>query len=366
MNQSEATQRIDVTTLERELRDLWKQMASKSQVEGQPAAVTRACVHNLVVYAPGERSESELSRLLSDLMVDQPGRVILMLSDALIARDTLNGWVNAQCHFTAGQRQQVCSELITVRAGRGELRNLASLVIPLLVPDLPVFFWWRDDLTADWKLFEEVLENSDRVVLDSARFTQPVPSMKRIVEIMKAERGATSFSDLNWNRLTPWRQLIAGFFDHISCRGTLNCISSLDIQAFTPFNASAESLMLAGWLGSRLKWRAISAANPLVFENTEGKRVSVRIIARPPVKENLRGLAAVTLRAENPQLTLHLAADLETRYVRGLVEMKGTRPADRAVRLGRPGDEACLVSELEILGQDRIYENSMELLESIL
>jgi glucose-6-phosphate dehydrogenase assembly protein OpcA len=366
MTQPQAPERIDVATLERQLGDLWKQMASKSQEEGQQTAVTRACVHNLVVYAPGERSESELSRLLADLMVDQPGRVILMLSDQSIRRDTLSGWVNAQCHFTAGQRQQVCSELITVRAGRSELHNLSSLVIPLLVPDLPIFFWWREDLTTDWKLFEELLENADRVILDSARFTQPVPSLKRVVEILRAERGATSFSDLNWNRLTPWRQMITGFFDHTSCRGMLNCISSLDIQASTTSKASAEAILLVGWLASRLKWQPDSRANPLSFLNTEGKRVNVRIFTRAPGKEDFRGLATVTLRAEDPQFTLHLATDLETRYVRGLVEMQGMRPADRVARLGRWGEEGCLVSELEILGPDRIYEDLMELLDLIL
>ena len=365
MEQPETIQKVDVTSLERELRDLWKQMAAKSQTEGEQA-VTRACVHNLAVYAPGESSESQLGRLLSDMMIEQPGRVILMLTDYNTSRDTRTGWVNAQCHRTAGHRQQVCSEQITIRAGRDELRNLPSLVIPLLVPDVPVFFWWREDLTSDWNLFEEVLENSDRVIVDSALFAEPRESLRRLSGIIKANQGVASFSDLNFNRLTPWRQMIAEFFDHMTCKRMLGSISTIDIQAHSHAEISAQSLMLISWLAARLKWKPMTRGASLLYTNQDGRQVNVRLFTRPPVKNQGRGLTSVTLRSENPAFTFYLAMDPETRYLRGTVEMKGTRPADRTIRLSGTLEEESVRRELEILGTDRIYEEMMTLLERIL
>ena len=356
---------VDVAILERELHDLWKQMAGKSQQDGEQA-VTRACVHNLVVYAPGERSETELSRALSDLMVDQPGRVILILADPKNSTDSLSAWVNAQCHRTSGERQQVCSEQIVVRAAGPQVRNLSSLVIPLLVPDLPVFFWWRDDLSAEWTAFEEVVENADRVIVDSARFAQPVETLRRLASIANSLRGSTSFSDLNWNRLTPWRQMTAGFFDHAVCGSALASLTAVDIQAHSPTGFSTQALMLASWLAARLGWKPLSGGDNILLTDAKGRRIQVRIFVRPPVEGSPRGLSTVTLRAESPAVTLHMALDPETRYLRGAAETAGARAAERTSRAGRAGEEECLAGEMEILGPDRMYEEAMSLLERIL
>lgn len=361
----EVAQKTDVSSLEWELRELWKQMATKSQQDAEQA-VTRACVHNLAVYAPGDRSETELSRLLSDLMIEQPGRVILMLADPKNPAESLSAWVNAQCHRTSGERQQVCSEQIVVRAAGSEVRNLPSLVIPLLVPDLPVFFWWRDDLSAEWESFEEVVENADRVIVDSGRFAQPVESLRRLISISKSLRGSASFSDLNWNRLTPWRQMTAGFFDHAACSAALASVTGVDIQAYSPTGFSTQGLMLASWLASRLGWNPLSGGNNVLLMDARGRRIRVRIFVRPPVDGGMRGIAAVTLRAESPEMTVHMALDAGTRYLRGTVEMAGAKPVDRNLRLGHAAEEECMAGELEILGTDRMYEEAMNLLERIL
>lgn len=358
-------ERADVATLERELRDLWKQMAAKTQDNGEQA-VTRACVHNLVIYAPGDRSETELSRMLSDLMVDQPGRVILVLSDEGVERNAMNAWVNAQCHRTSGQRQQVCSEQIVVRAGVDSISSLSSLVIPLLVPELPVFFWWRADLNDDWQYFEEVMENADRVIVDSARFSKPLESLRKLISIVKAEKGNTSFSDLNWGRITPWRQMIAGFFEHTACRNTVNSISSVDIQSYSPSGFSTQAFLLACWLGARLKWNPISGGNNVLLMESGGRQLRQRLFVRPPVAGAARGIASVTLRTEKPPITFHMALDAGTRYLRGSVEMEGARPADTTVRLGAGAEDERLACELEILGRDRIFEETLALLERIL
>ena len=46
---------VDVAEIERELRGLWKQMAQPGDNDAQQHAVTRACVLNLLIYAPGEK-----------------------------------------------------------------------------------------------------------------------------------------------------------------------------------------------------------------------------------------------------------------------------------------------------------------------
>src|SRR5262245_47845557 len=107
------TEFADVASLERELRELWEGMASKG---AEQEAVTRACVHNLIVYAPGEKSDAEVNSIIAEITVQNPGRVFILLPDPASKNDRTNAWVSAQCYRTAGKREQVCCEQIMLRA----------------------------------------------------------------------------------------------------------------------------------------------------------------------------------------------------------------------------------------------------------
>jgi glucose-6-phosphate dehydrogenase assembly protein OpcA len=159
--------------------------------------------------------------------------------------------------------------------------------------------------------------------------------------------------------------MTAGFFDHAFCSGTLSSISGLDIQANSATGFSSEALMFAAWLASRLHWTHLSEGNNVLLMDADGKQVRIRIFVRPPAPNGARGIAAVTLRADSPAVTFHMALDAETKYLRGTVEMECARPAVLTSRLGASEGEF-LAGELEILGPDRIYETTINILERIM
>ena len=70
---------VDVAAIEKELQKLWADMGA--QKDGEREAVTRACVHNLVVYAPGENSDAEVNAIIGEVTVQNPGRVVILLPD---------------------------------------------------------------------------------------------------------------------------------------------------------------------------------------------------------------------------------------------------------------------------------------------
>ena len=63
----------------------------------------------------------------------------------------------------------------------------------------------------------------------------------------------TAVSDLSWTRLTPWRRLIAQFFDSPSLQPYLDRLTAVDIEHDA--GSAAQALLLAGWLAARLGWR---------------------------------------------------------------------------------------------------------------
>src|ERR1041385_3477291 len=128
---------MKVAEIESQLRDIWKGFS-----EHQPEhAITRAQVMNLVVYSPAAESENEVTQVLSDVSNHSPGRMIVLLHHS---EKTMSAWVNALCHVSGGGRKQVCSEQIMIRGYKESALQWSSAVVPLIVPDLPVFLWWHE------------------------------------------------------------------------------------------------------------------------------------------------------------------------------------------------------------------------------
>ena len=76
---------------------------------------------------------------------------------------------------------------------------------------------------------------------------------------LKSQWPKIAVTDMNWGRLTPWREMVAGFFDPPNIRPYLDRIGHVNIEYAMPeshhgpINRS-QALLVAGWLASRLGW----------------------------------------------------------------------------------------------------------------
>jgi glucose-6-phosphate dehydrogenase assembly protein OpcA len=157
-----------------------------------------------------------------------------------------------------GGAKRVCGEQVTIEASGSQVETAASAIEPLVVPDVPVFLWWKDIPHEDDKLFNRLVDLSDRVVIDSLVFDHPYEDLKRLAEIIKERRQYLLVSDLNWGRLTSWRSLLASFWDVADYRHALDQIDDVLIEFdppdVAPNEIAPQALLLAGWLASCLNW----------------------------------------------------------------------------------------------------------------
>src|SRR6185437_8135709 len=63
---------------------------------------------------------------------------------------------------------RLCCEEVMLNARGKFVRELASAALPLLIPDVPTFLWWRDELKTDDKAFVAFSGAANRLVLDTA------------------------------------------------------------------------------------------------------------------------------------------------------------------------------------------------------
>ncbi len=146
--------------------------------------------------------------------------------------DGLDALVSIRC-FPVGERA-VCGEVIELEL-RGRVAEApASIVLPLLISDLPVFCRWRGEPPFGSSELEQMVGVVDRLVVDSQEWDE-----LRYDELAQIfDRVAVS--DIAWRRTESWRFALAHEWPKIADR---------EIEVRGP---RAEATLLRGWLSARL------------------------------------------------------------------------------------------------------------------
>ena len=354
----------DIGSIEEELRRLWREQAQR-QHAGLDAMLCARTL-NLVVYAESGEQAEDIARLLEPVTAEHPGRTILVQPARAGAASDMEALVSASLVATEAKRY-VGRELVSLRMRAIDCERLQSVVGPLLVPDLPVFLWWRAAPELDSELFCSFTDRCDRVVLDSSRLRDCWEELARLGRGIRLMGGGSSFTDLAWSRLTSWRQLSAQFFDSPELAPYLERLTRVVVEypaaAGTARAPSSDAILYAAWLSSRLGWRPSSApASGYQFNLTQGSRpVSIQFQAR---ESSGAGLAGVLLAADQaPAAQFRIARTGE-----GLAtstELAGKEPVRRTVR-GKAWSEAETVSsELRVLSRDHLFEQALRHLEEL-
>ena len=365
---------VDVPTLEHELNELWEQMTEVSSGEDEQA-VMRACVATLVVYSPGQDSTGEISQIMAQVTNEHPSRAIVLISEPDSSEPSLNAMVTAQCYPSGRGQKQICCEQIVIQAAGQEIGHLPSLVRSLVIPDLPVFLWWRDLLDFQAAIFTGLVQSCDRVIIDSAGLPDAQQGLRTLVTLIEKRAHWTAFSDLSWCRLTPWRVLVAGFFDAPDCRPYLDRLDRVEIESSArgsnQHSIPAESLLMAAWLASRLKWE-FTVKPRWIDEHTYQWELKARdrtVLIQIKISSSAAGagpaLNSLQLLVEN-EPTARFSAFIapDDQHLESHVTLEGKQEVARVIRF-YDEDEAQLVSrEMEILGHDKVYEQGLKWLAS--
>jgi glucose-6-phosphate dehydrogenase assembly protein OpcA len=369
---------LDVQSIERELYELWKENTSAAQGDDEEAAVMRARVLNLLIYVSSAEGLREANEILSKVAAEHPCRALVMLAEREGPDRDIEMFISAHCQTAGSQRRHLCCEQVTLHARGRYAVELPSAALPLLVPDLPIFLWWRDAPRLNDKVFSKLGHAADRVIIDSAQFASPYNDLLATNALLKLERAEhTGISDLNWARLTSWRTLLANFYDVAEYGEALRRVSRVRIEYIAPLESAGEliapkALILAGWLVSRLGWRMRSQANGaavVAVEEVDGRVVQVLKNGRDislefqPVKKPgmMSGwITRVELRAEGDEAASFVVSRSEDgRYLETHVAMGETLRAARLLVGGDKSEAELLDYELDILCHDRIYEEAV-------
>ena len=204
---------------------------------------------------------------------------------------------------------------------RGPLHHhVASVVLPLLVPDAPVVVWWPGggpEVPAD----DPVGRLAQRRITDAAEAGRPLRALDQARVAYHA--GDT---DLAWTRITPWRALLASALDQPTGKITGAAVSA---QRSNP-----SAMLLATWLQTNL-------GVPVALHASRGP-----------------GITGVSIRTDQGDIAV-------------------TRPDGRIARMTRPGfpereaalhrrtTDGLIAEELRRLDPDEIYGETLAALPGL-
>ncbi len=92
--------------------------------------------------------------------------------------------------------------MIELRLRGDAAEHPASVVLPLLISDLPAFCRWRGEPSWDSRALAELVDVCDRLVVDSSEWRAVPASYGRLAERFEE----TAVSDIVWRRSLPWRE----------------------------------------------------------------------------------------------------------------------------------------------------------------
>jgi glucose-6-phosphate dehydrogenase assembly protein OpcA len=361
---------LDVQAVERELNELWMQNAGGADEEG---AMLRARVLNLMVYVESEAALSGAEEMLLNVAAVHPCRALVMLADPDGEDKDIEMHVSSRCQRGGGAgARHLCCEQVTLRASGRFTNELPSASVPLLVSDLPVFLWWHTAPRFQQEIFKNLRNAADRVVIDSASSLNPYDDLRALASLLQLEKKERrGLSDLNWARLTTWRALLAGFYDVPLHLEALSRLSRVRIEYIAPEAApdsvAPRALLLAGWLASRLGWRAASEQTRmtggvhLFSMEQEGRTITVEFVPSEHKAVAPGGIARVELVAESDPQSSFVAMRAEDS--RDLETRQATDTDKRTARVlagaAEPTESQLLATELEILRHDRVYEEAV-------
>ncbi len=348
---------VDVASIERELAGLWK---AASASEGE-TAVIRACSCNLVVIAEDRAEAAAVLPVLARVSESHPARCLVAYREpsdgSRAAEARMDAWISAQCSLPVAGRPQICSEVITLASPDSAAGDLPNTLLSLLVPDLRVYLYWRSFREFDWGWVARVARFSSLLIVDSHKSKDDPGNRQRILETLTDSPGAIPVRDLNWSRLTAWRDLVTQFFDNPAFRDDVYRISEVDISRAlgAPGNLPTRTLLLTGWLASRLRWRRISAERSTDdwisrWQSPSGE-VKVRFTGRPALSDQQPDISSLKLRTRSGN-TFSVFRDTGSSVLKATASGQGGPAFAHSVPQKSMDEADLLAGELSLTGED--------------
>jgi glucose-6-phosphate dehydrogenase assembly protein OpcA len=320
--------------------------------ENGGGVVVRASVSNLVVVTPDRAAGQRALAAVEDLGARVPSRCVVLIAEPPEGKQGVRAWARV-VRRRPDPGPALAWEEVVVQTNVHP-RHLSAVVLPLLLPDLPVFTWWEGTPPFADEVFDELTSVTDRLIVDSAVFADPLAGLARLAKAAAVLEAAVS--DCVWSRLTPWRELLAAPFSGPVLREAVDRIRWLRVDAVEP----TAGLELVGWFASRLGWELDSVRVGGDEWTARYHTATGPCQARVVDAVGSANLTRAHLELETDDGPASVRVEAPPGHLVATVEAPGQPTARRKVgRSGGGTGPVGLGDELQLLGRDQVFEETL-------
>ncbi len=252
---------------------------------GAAAARFKVTLFNLIIFVSRHAqavAADVIDELIGKLCISCPSRFFVIeygcdgAQAECVCDSKVVTSVSSRC-VLANSGLHVCSEEVYLSVRPKSLPVVSNLLLSLMVPNASSVLLMLCDparkLLNCWhahaedrfvRLVQSMAKQCELMLYDSALFEnyhESLDSLLRQQESSLLPRGDLPHQDLNWQRTSRWRSLIAEQFDSHCFSDALGAIEQVRVISRTNEASSSSllvpspALIMAGWFVACLKWR---------------------------------------------------------------------------------------------------------------
>lgn len=210
-----------------------------ARLRAQAAAETasmRTSVMTHIAWVPhGWREPARAA--LAGMAELHPSRTILLFPEPNADDNRIDARAEVERWEVPDTDRALVTEVVELTLRGSRAQAPASIVEPLLISDLPVFMRWRGEPSWDAPELEQLVDITDRLIVDSTEWEDVPGSYPRLAGLFPR----CAASDIAWARTSRWRSHLATLWPGIA-----------EVQTVRVRGTAAQAWLLCGWLRAKL------------------------------------------------------------------------------------------------------------------
>jgi glucose-6-phosphate dehydrogenase assembly protein OpcA len=195
-----------------------------------------------------------------------PSRTILLLPEPDASDNRIDARAEVERWEVPDTDRGLVTEVVELTLRGARAKAPASIVEPLLISDLPVFLRWRGEPPWGAPELEQLIEITDRLIVDSTEWDDVPGAYGRLAELFPL----CAASDIAWARTSRWRTHLATLWPELA-----------EVRTVRVRGTAAQAWLLCGWLRSRLEREEIELGHDPA-KRLEGVALDGEAVPLPP------------------------------------------------------------------------------------
>jgi hypothetical protein len=207
----------------------------RAQAATETASMRTSVMTHLAWVPYGWREQARAA--LAGMAELHPSRTILLFPEPNADDNRIDARAEVEQWEVPDTDRGLVTEVVELTLRGSRAQAPASIIEPLLISGLPVFLRWRGEPPWDAQELAQLVDLTDRLVVDSTEWDDVPGSYRQLAELFPL----CAASDIAWARTSRWRSHLATLWPQIG-----------EVQTVRVHGTAAQAWLLCGWLRSRL------------------------------------------------------------------------------------------------------------------